>query len=222
MLSGLGAGRQCSLISLARGHIAAKLQAERCPGTLLLSMTMANKCVQLQQSQTEMQHKTMQVFSICSFLYVLGFYHLILAFWFDSLSAGYWLCTLCSIKLLPSTAQLLFLHFVLSKISTCMVLVILGEWHALEDEVTLVSGRPQFLVQPAQRWSGSSQMTITRLNTNSRAEFSSTTSTLLSWTAGVWCLDLRWQQRNGWASHKRVGTTRSISWTRFPRVLEEG
>lgn len=115
-----------------------------------------------------------------------------------------------------------FLHFILSKISTCMVLAMLGEWHTLENEVTLVSGGPQFLVHPAQQWSGSSQMTITRLNTNGRAEFSSTTSTLLSWTAGVWCLDLSMAAKDGWASHKRVGTTRSIPWTWFPGVLEQG
>lgn len=105
MLSGLGAGGQCSPISLALGHIAAKLQVESRPGTFLLSMSRANNHVQLQQSQAEMQHKTMQVLTICNFLYVLGIYHLILAFWFDSLSAGYWLCTLCSIKVLCSTAH---------------------------------------------------------------------------------------------------------------------
>lgn len=72
MLSGLGAGRQHSLIPLARGHIAAKPGEQRCPGTLLLSMTTANKRMQLQQSLTEMQNKTMQVFR----LYILGTYHL--------------------------------------------------------------------------------------------------------------------------------------------------
>lgn len=119
-----------------------------------------------------------------------------------------------------STGLLFYISFCLQS-APVWYLVMLEERHTLADEVTLVSGKPHFLVQPTHQYSGSSHMIITRLNTNGRAEFSSTTSTLFAWTAVFGVCTSAWQQRMAEHFINWVGTTRSISWTWFPRVLEQ-